>query len=86
MLLIALLISALPVLGQAPQAKTTAEYNGYLALYNEKDPAKKAGLGEKFIAEFKESDFIPQAHTMIVGAYMGAKTRWTRQLATAKRS
>ena len=75
LLLLALLISALPVLGRAqqPQAKTTAEYNGYLALYNEKDPAKKAGLGEKFIAEFKESDFIPQAHTMIVGAYMGAK-------------
>src|SRR5262249_31093797 len=45
----------------------------YVALLSEKDPAKKAGLGEKFIAEFKESDYIPEAHTMIIGAYTGAK-------------
>jgi tetratricopeptide (TPR) repeat protein len=69
-------VSAQPGFGQAPpapQAKSTAEYNGYLSLYNEKDPAKKAGLGEKFIGEFKESDFIPQSHTMIIGAYSASK-------------
>jgi tetratricopeptide (TPR) repeat protein len=75
LLLIALVVSALPGFGQdkPKQAKTTAEYNAYVALIGEKDPAKKAGLGEKFIAEFKESDYIPEAHQMIIGAYSGAK-------------
>src|SRR4030095_8383834 len=75
LLLIALVVSALPGFGQdkPKQARTTAEYNAYVALLGEKDPAKKAALGEKFIAEFKESDYIPEAHTMIIGAYSGAK-------------
>src|SRR5262245_48976907 len=74
-MLIALAVSAQPGFGQdkPKQAKTTAEYNAYVALIGEKDPAKKAGLGEKFIAEFKESDYIPEAHQMIIGAYSGAK-------------
>src|SRR3954469_4722902 len=54
LLLILVVVSALPGYGQAaqakqPQAKTQPEYNAYLALFNEKDPGKKAELAEKFI-------------------------------------
>jgi len=43
-----LLVSvAMPVLAQSAQA----EYDAYLAFYNEQDPQKKAALAEKFIAE-----------------------------------
>ena len=78
LLLILVLVSALPGSGLAaqarqPQAKTQPEYNAYLALFNEKDPAKKAELGEKFIADFKESDFVPNAYKMIVGGYAATR-------------
>jgi hypothetical protein len=76
-----------PAFGQdkQPQAKTRQEYDAYLALYNEKDPAKKAELGEKFIADFKESDFIPNAHTMIIGGYTNSKN-WAKVITAADRA
>src|SRR5262245_54592695 len=86
-LLCALVVSALPAFSQEkqPQAKTRPEYDAYLALYNEKDPAKKAPLGEKFITDFKDSEFLLNAHTMIIGAYTGAKT-WAKVIEAADRA
>src|SRR6185295_3676655 len=86
-LMFALVVSALPGFGQekTPQAKTRPEYDAYLALYNEKDPAKKAALGEKFITDFKESDYIPNAHNYIIGGYAGAKN-WAKVIEAADRA
>src|SRR5689334_1943711 len=86
-LLCAVVVSTLPAFGQEkqPQAKTRPEYDAYLALYNEKDPAKKAELGEKFITEFKESEFLPNAHTMIIGAYVNAKN-WPKVIEAGDRA
>ena len=87
LLLCALVVSALPGFAQEkqPQAKTRPEYDAYLALYNEKEPAKKAALGEKFITEFKDSDFIANAHTMIVKAYTDEKN-WAKVVESADRA
>jgi tetratricopeptide (TPR) repeat protein len=68
-----------------PQAKTTAEYNAYNALYMEKDPKKKAELGEKFIVDFKDSDFIAPAHRMIIGGYRDSQN-WQKVLESADRA
>jgi tetratricopeptide (TPR) repeat protein len=86
-LLIAFAVSALPGFAQdkQPQAKTRPEYDAYLAFYQEKDPAKKAALGEKFITDFKESDFIPQSHSMIIGAYTASKN-WDKTMQAADRA
>ena len=90
LLVLALATTALPVLGQAaqakqPQAKTQAEYNAYTALYNEKNPQKKAELGEKFITDFKESDFVGNSYTMILGAYTAAQN-WAKVIDAAERA
>jgi tetratricopeptide (TPR) repeat protein len=90
LLLLILVVSALPGLGQAaqanqPRAKTQPEYNAYLSLYNEKDPAKKAELGEKFITDFKESDFVPNAYKMLLQAY-AAQKNWAKVLDAADRA
>ena len=59
-LLLILAIGA-PAFSQQPQPRSTAEYNAYKAFYDEPNPQKKAELGEKFLAENKESDFIRKA-------------------------
>src|ERR1041385_768243 len=91
--LLLVLVTALPGFSQAapaaqakgPQAKTQAEYNAYTALYNEKNPQKKAELGEKFIMDFKESDFVGNAYTMILGAYTAAQA-WPKVIDAAERA
>src|SRR5436190_18909650 len=94
LLILTLAVSAMPSFGQAapaqakaPAAKTKAEYDAYLALYNEKDPKKKAELAEKFLADpaFKDSDFIPNAHTMVITAYAGDKN-WPKVMEAADRA
>jgi len=90
LLVLALATTALPVLGQAaqakqPQAKTQAEYNAYTALYNEKNPQKKAELGEKFITDFKESDFVGNGYSMILGSYTAAQN-WPKVIDAAERA
>src|SRR5262249_25298312 len=90
LLILVLVVSALPGFGQAaqarqPQAKTQPEYNAYLALFNEKDPAKKAELGEKFITDFKESDFVANAYRMILGGYAGTNN-WPKVMDAADRA
>src|SRR5262245_1208002 len=86
-LLLAMAVSAAPGFGQerTPQAKTRPEYDAYIAVFNEKDPAKKAGLGEKFIGDFKDSDFIPNAYTMTIGGYTGSRN-WAKVLEVADRA
>ena len=82
-----LLILALgaPAFSQQPQAKTTAEYNAYVAFFNEQNPQKKADLGEKFLAENKDSDFVPQGYQLLIGAY--AKTQnWAKVMDAAERT
>jgi hypothetical protein len=85
LLIIALAASALPGFGQQLQLKTKPEYDGYMAFYNEKDPVKKAPLGEKFITDFKESDYIPTAHQLLIAAYSDAKN-WAKVMETADRA
>src|SRR5438552_3332252 len=89
-LVLALAAAALPGFGQAAQskqsqAKTQAEYNAYKALYDEQNPQKKAELGEKFLTDFKESDFIGNTYTMIVGAYTRAQN-WAKVIDAADRA
>src|SRR5215475_7601267 len=89
-LVMALAVAALPGFGQAaqakqPQAKSTAEYNAYKALYDEQNPAKKAELGEKFLTDFKESDFIANTYTMIIGAYTKAQN-WAKVIDAGDRA
>ena len=89
LLVFALATAALPGFGQAaqakgPQAKTQAEYNVYKALYDEQNPQKKAELGEKFLTDFKESDFIANTYTMIIGAYTRAQN-WAKVFDAAER-
>jgi|ERR1041385_9029784 tetratricopeptide (TPR) repeat protein len=91
--LLLVLLTALPGFSQAapaaqakgPQAKTQAEYTAYTALYNEKNPQKKAELGEKFLTDFKESDFIGNTYTMMIGAYTGAQN-WQKVIDAADRA
>jgi len=56
-----------------PQAKTRAEYDAYMAVFTEKDPQKKAELGEKFLADYKTSDFLKDANLIVVRAYAMSK-------------
>lgn len=74
---------AIPVLSQ--QAKTAAEYNAYKAFYDEQTPAKKAELGEKFLADYKDSDFVPQAYTLLIAAYARAQN-WAKVMEAADRA
>jgi len=91
LLILILVVSALPSFGQAaaqakqPQAKTQAEYNAYKAVYDEQIPAKRAELGEKFLADFKESDFIANTYTIIIGSYTKAQN-WAKVMDAADRA
>ena len=93
LLVFVLAASALPGYGQAapaaqakgPQAKTQAEYTAHVTFFNEKDPVKKAPLGEKFITDFKESDFIPASYTQIITAYTQAQN-WPKVVDAAERA
>jgi hypothetical protein len=93
LLLIALMTPAAPAFAQAaaaaqqktPQFKTTQEYNGAMAVYNEKDPVKKAAAGETFIKEFSTSEYIPTAHILIIRAYV-AGNNWAKVMEAADRA
>ncbi|PYS56294.1 MAG: hypothetical protein DMG13_00180 [Acidobacteria bacterium] len=74
-----------PAFSQQAQARTPAEYNAYVAFYNEQNPQKKAELGEKFLAENKDSDFVPQGYQMLIGAYARAQN-WAKVMDAAERT
>jgi len=87
LLILVLAVSALPSFaqGKAPQIKTQAEFTAYTAAYNEKDPAKKAELAEKFIGDFKESEMLPNAYKMVIGGY-AATNNWAKVMDAADRA
>lgn len=76
------LLLAVPVLGQ--QAKSKAEYDAYMAFYNEQNPQKKAELGEKFLTDYKETDFKQPAFQLLVDAYVRAQN-WATVMDAAGR-
>jgi tetratricopeptide (TPR) repeat protein len=76
---------AAPGPAAGPQAKTPAEYNAYKAVYDEQAAPKKAELAEKFITDFKDSELMGQALTMLVGAYAKAQN-WTKVMDAADRA
>jgi tetratricopeptide (TPR) repeat protein len=89
LLVLGLVVSAVPSFAQAPQPKlnTRPEYDGYMAAFNEKDPAKKAAAAEKFITDFKDSDpvAIANCYTMAIQGYTGAKN-WAKVMEAADRA
>lgn len=85
LLIVALGVPAFSQAPPAPAPKTQAEYNAYKALYDEQNPQKKAELGEKFLTDFKDSDFITNTYTMIVGAYSRAQN-WAKVMEAADRA
>ena len=68
-------LSVGPVFSQAaaeekqPQAKTKAEYDAYMALYNEQAPAKKVELASKFLADHPDTEFKMFAYQMQIDSY-----------------
>src|ERR1041385_5518678 len=87
LLLFALVVLSLPGFAQdkPKQAKTKPEYDAYIAFYSEKDPVKKAALGEKFIADFKESDYITDAYMGVITSYTAAKN-WAKVIEAAEKA
>jgi hypothetical protein len=71
-------------LSQQPQARSTAEYNAYLAFYQEQNPATKAELGEKFLVDYKDSDFKPGSYLLLAQAYEGSQN-WAKVMEIAGR-
>ena len=77
---------AIPAVSQqGAQAKTAAEYNAYKAFYDEQNPQKKAELGEKFLADYKESDFIPQGYQLLISAYARGQN-WAKVMEATDRA
>src|SRR5215475_3025870 len=80
-------IFALIGFGQAkqPQIRSQAEYGAYMAMFNEQDAQKKAALGEKFLADYNDSDFVPQTYRAIIGAYAKSQN-WAKVMETSDRA
>src|ERR1051325_5671498 len=80
--LVAVLALAAP--GLAQQAKTTDEYNAYIAFLNETNAAKKAEFAEKFLAEptLTASDFRPIVYNGLLIAYTNSQN-WAKVVETA---
>ena len=52
-----------------PQAKTKAEYDAYLALFNEQDPSKKSELATKFLTDYPDTEFKTYIYQMLINSY-----------------
>src|SRR5262245_44098283 len=67
-------LNVAPLFSQAaeqkgPQAKTKAEYDAYMLLWNEGAPAKKAELATKFLADHPETEFKMFVYQMQIDSY-----------------
>jgi hypothetical protein len=68
-------LSAAPLYSQAaaeakqPQAKTKAEYDAYLALFNEQNPTKKVELSTKFLTDYPDTEFKMYIYQMQIDSY-----------------
>lgn len=83
-----LLIGALTIQGFAQDIKWgPMEYEDYIAIYNEKDPAKKATLAEKYFVDHKAADPIAltQIYDMMLLAYANGGN-WAKTLETIERA
>ncbi len=69
--LILLLVSANPAAAQEFQTK--AEFDAYMALYNETDTNTKVDLGEIFVAEYPDSEAAPIAYQILVAAHFSGR-------------
>jgi hypothetical protein len=58
-----------------PQAKTKAEYDAYLAMYNEQDPNKKVELASKFLTDFPDTEFKPYIYQIQIATYAHGEAR-----------
>ena len=54
---------------KGPQAKTKAEYDAYLAMYNEHDPSKQVDLATKFLADFPDTEFKTYVYQIQINTY-----------------
>lgn len=80
--LLCLLVPAVPILSQQFQNK--AEYDAYMALYNEQDQAIKVELGEDFVATYSESEAAPIAYQLLVATHY-AQRDWRSLVDVSKR-
>jgi hypothetical protein len=83
-----LLIGALTTQGLAQDIKWgPMEYEDYIAIYNEKDAAKKATLAEKYFVDHKAADPIAltQIYDMMLLAYANGGN-WAKTLETVERA
>lgn len=76
LLLLLILAFAISGFSQQPAWKSKAGYDAYNAAYTEKDPAKRAELAAKFLADFKAEDpsFQVNAYLMMAKGYLDAKS------------
>lgn len=68
----------------AQEARSKAEYDAYVALYNETDPGAKSELGEAFVRDYPDSEFLPLAFMNLISAYQ-TDNEWPRVLDAAVR-
>ncbi len=54
---------------KAPEAKSKAEYDEYLVLFNEQNPTKKTELATKFLAQYPETEFKMYIDQMQISSY-----------------
>jgi tetratricopeptide (TPR) repeat protein len=69
---------------QAQEFETKAEYDAYLAVYEEENPATKVVLGEAFLRDYPESDAAPITYQLLVATHYTERD-WRNLLDVAKR-
>lgn len=84
LILAALAISACSVWVRAQEFESKAEYDAYLAVYEEQDPARKVALGEAFLRDYPESDAARVTYQLLVATHY-AEREWESLLDAAKR-
>ena len=67
----------------AQQFQTKAEYDAYMALYNEEDPVARVTLGEDFVSTYPESEAAPVAYQLLVATHYSQRD-WPSLLDVAK--
>ena len=80
-LIVALTLS---VPAAAQEFQTKAEYDAYLALYNETDTDRKMVLGEAFLAGYPDSEAVPIAYQILVATAFSSRD-WESVLSYARR-
>ena len=68
----------------AQEFQTKAEYDAYMALYNETATGPKVDLGERFVAEYPESEAAPIAYQILVATHFSARN-WPRVIDVTER-